>query len=86
MFGDQDDDTPGMQNQTATREVAEYTKAKGNVGSPVTAEDPDPNADPLTYALSGADAGLFTVDSPGQIKVKSGTKLDFETVKATSTW
>ena len=47
---------------------------------------PDPNADPLTYALSGADAGLFTVtdaelegDEGGQITVKSGTKLDFET-------
>ena len=79
MFGDQDSDTPGTQNQSATREVAENTKAKGNVGSPVTAKDPDANADPLTYTLSGDDAGLFSVDSPGQIKVKSGTKLDFET-------
>ena len=81
-------DTPGTQNQTATREVAENTKAKGNVGSAVTAEDPDPNADPLTYTLSGADAALFSVgadaatedvDEGGQITVKSGTKLDFET-------
>ena len=74
---DQDSDTPGTQNQTATREVAENTKA--NVGSPVTAEDPDPNADPLIYRLSGADAALFSVGSNGQIKVKSTTKLDFET-------
>ena len=81
VFGDQDSDTPGTQNQSATREVAENTKAKANVGSAVIAEDPDPNADPLVYALSGADAGLFTVASPGQIKVKSGTKLDYEAAK-----
>ena len=59
------------------------------MGSPVTAKDPDPNEDPLVYRLSGADAALFsvdaddatttTVDEGGQIKVKSGTKLDFET-------
>ena len=71
---------------STTREVAENTKAKGNVGNAVTAVDPDPNADPLTYTLSGADAALFSVtdavlggDQGGQITVKSGTKLDFET-------
>ena len=84
VFEDQDSDTPGTQNQTATREVAENTKA--NVGNAVIAEDPDPNADPLIYRLSGADAALFSVtdanlvdDKGGQIKVKSTTKLDFET-------
>ena len=79
VFEDQDSDTPGTQNQSATREVAENTKA--SVGNPVTAEDPDPNADPLIYTLSGADAALFSVASPGQIKVKSGTKLDYEAAK-----
>ena len=64
--------------------------------SPVTAEDPDPNEDPLIYKLSGADAALFSVDADdaatdavdegGQIQVKSGTKLDFEAPKTTSTW
>ena len=62
---------------STTREVAENTK--GDVGNAVTAVDPDPNADPLIYTLSGADAALFSVGSPGQIKVKTGTKLDFET-------
>ena len=72
--------------------MAENTKA--TVGNAVTAKDPDPNADPLIYTLSGADAALFTVDQRrsrlrmdvdegGQIKVKSGTKLDFETAKTT---
>ena len=61
---------------STTREVAENTKVE--VGNAVTAEDPDPNEDPLIYTLSGADAGLFSVASDGQIKVKSGTKLDYE--------
>ena len=77
VFPDQDSDTPGTQNQTVTREVAENTKA--SVGNPVTAEDPDPNEDPLIYKLSGDDAALFSVGSNGQITVKSGTKLDYET-------
>ena len=72
VFKDQDSDTPGTQNQSAMREVAENTDA--NVGSPVTAEDPDPNEDPLIYKLSGADAALFGVGSDGQIKVKSTTE------------
>ena len=89
VFDDQDDDTDGVQNDETTREVAENTAAPGNVGSPVTATDSDPNSDPLDYTLSGADAGLFSVgadnpdtmelDEGGQIKVKSGTKLDYET-------
>ena len=80
VFSDEDIDAP-------TREVEE--NAKDTVGSPVTAKDPDPNEDPLVYTLSGADAVLFsvgdddatttTVDEGGQITVKSGTKLDFET-------
>ena len=89
VFDDQDDDTDGVQNDETTREVAENTAALGPVGSPVTATDSDPNSDPLDYTLSGADAGLFSVgadnsttadvDEGGQIKVKSGTKLDYET-------
>ena len=89
VFDDQDDDTDGVQNDETTREVAELTAALGNVGSPVTATDSDPNSDPLDYTLSGADAGFFSVgadnrvtmdvDEGGQIMVKSGTKLDYET-------
>ena len=87
VFGDEDSDTPGTQNQSAMREVEENTK--GTVGKAVTAKDPDPNEDPLMYTLSGVDVALFsvgaddptttTVDEGGQITVKSGTKLDFET-------
>ena len=74
VFDDQDDDTAGVQNETATREVAENTEAivaddstsadsdtTDNVGNPVTATDPDPNSDALVYTLSGPDAASFRV-------------------------
>ena len=82
----------GVQNTTAERKVDENTGAVAtddaaadeddnvadNVGSAVTANDPDPNTDPLVYTLSGADAGLFRVRDNGQIEVASGTELDYE--------
>ena len=90
-FVDQDDETPGTQNQTAVRNVSENTEAGMNVGGPVTAKDPDPNSDPLIYTLEGPDAGLFDVgeddqdtedvDEGGQIKVGTGTMLDHEASK-----
>ena len=49
------------------------------MGSVVTATDPDPNADPLTYTLEGTDASKFRVRDNGQIEVGAGTKLDYET-------
>ena len=88
VFDDQDDDTDGVQNDETTREVTESTEAADdadadvatdNVGSPVTATDPDPNSDQLDYTLSGTDAALFTVRASGQIEVGAGTKLDYET-------
>ena len=92
VFVDQDADMDGVQNTTAERKVDENTgavatddadedaneNAADNVGSAVTANDPDPNTDPLIYTLSGADAGLFRVRDNGQIEVASGTELDYE--------
>ena len=56
-----------------------------NVGDPVRATDVDATQ-LLTYRLSGADAGSFSIESDtdtntrgGQIAVKAGTKLDYET-------
>ena len=90
-FVDQDDETPGTQNQTAVRNVSENTEAGMNVGNSVTAKDLDPNSDPLIYTLEGPDAGQFDVgeddpstpdvDEGGQIKVGDGTKLDYEASK-----
>ena len=91
VFVDQDGDTPGVQNETTTRKVAENTKAiasddaavdveaADNVGKPVMAEDPDPNTDPLIYTLGGDDAAKFRVRDNGQIEVGVGTMLDYET-------
>ena len=88
VFEDQDTETDGVQNTETTRKVEEIAEAvddstddsaDDNVGSPVTANDPDPNADALTYTLGGADADSFTVRADGQIEVGDGTKLDYET-------
>ena len=50
-----------------------------DVGAPVTADDPDIGA--LTYSLSGTGHELFEVDANGQITLKSGSALDFETTQ-----
>ena len=71
-FVDQDTETDGLQNEATGRKVEENTAADAtddsdtdeagdNVGGLVTAEDDDPNADALTYTLSGADADSFTI-------------------------
>ncbi len=71
------------EGDSATRSVPEYSPAGTNVGEPVTATDPEGSA--LTYALGGADAGLFEVDSStGQITVGDDTTLDFKTTASYS--
>ena len=64
-------------SETGQRSVDENTRAGANVGAPVAAEDPE--NDRLTYTLTGADAAAFTITSSGQLRVGSGTMLDFET-------
>ena len=53
-----------------------------DVGTPVTASDPDnttdnPTKDTLTYSLDGGDGAAFQIDADGQIKTKG--ELDRET-------
>ena len=63
------------------RNIAENSAAGTNVGAAVTATA-NPNNYTLTHTLSGTDAGKFTIESSsGQIKVKTGTNLDYETKK-----
>ena len=67
---------PEFDSATATREVPENTEAGENIGSPITANDPD--NDTLTYTLGGADASSFDIGrSTGQITVGAGTALDY---------
>ena len=58
---------------STTREVAENTAVKANIGAPVAAKDVD-RGDTLTYGLSGADADArsFDIDEDtGQLKINA---------------
>ncbi len=93
VFGDEDPDMDGVQNDTAMRKVEENTEADAsddstdddasadNVGGAVTATDTkaDGTEETLTYTLGGADAAMFRVRDNGQIEVAAGTMLDHET-------
>ena len=62
-----------------TRSVAENSAAGSNVGAAVTAKSTNTTYT-YTHAMSGTDAGKFEIGSAtGQITVKSGTSLDYET-------
>ena len=63
---------------TTSRSIDENAVVGANIGSPITATDPD--NDTLTYSLSGTDAGSFVINTgTGQLKTKVGVELDFET-------
>ena len=70
------------QNAAVTIRISESTAEGAPLGgtSPVLVEAQDDD-DNLTYTLSGADAGFFTIDTTddgGQIRVGKGTKLDYD--------
>ncbi len=65
------------EGDSATRSLAENSPAGENVGAPLAATDLD--GDTLTYSLSGADAGAFSIDpGTGQVTTKSGVVYDYE--------
>ena len=69
---------PSFGASLAERSVPENSAAGTNVGSPITATDPD--GDTLSYSLTGTNTGKFTIDgATGQLKVGSETNLDHET-------
>ncbi len=69
-------EAPVFASDSITLTVAENTAAGTNIGSAVSATDPD--GDTLTYALGGTDAASFDiVSSSGQIQTKAS--LDYET-------
>ena len=72
---------PDFGEDPIERFVAENSPTAATAGAPVAASDPDPgDRAKLAYTLSGPDADLFTIDgSTGQIRVGSGTVLDYET-------
>ena len=67
---------PMFSSPNTTRNIAENTSAGEDIGSAITADDPD--NDDLTYTLSGTDAASFDIDrNTGQLKTK--VALDYET-------
>ena len=66
-------------NLETTLSLPENSPAGTNVGSAITATDPDA-VDTLTYSLSGTDAESFDIgSSTGQITTKTGVTYDYET-------
>ncbi len=64
------------EGSSTTRSVAENTAAASNIGSAVTATDPD--NDTLTYKLYGTDKDSFSINSAtGQLQTSAA--LDYET-------
>ena len=64
-----------------TRSVAENSAADTSVGDPVTGAPY--NGEALTYSLTGGAADAFTIDSAsGQVSVKQGVSLDYETTNS----
>ena len=64
------------EGSSTTRSVAENTAAASNIGSAVTATDPD--NDTLTYKLYGTDKDSFSINSStGQLQTSAA--LDYET-------
>ena len=69
---------PAFTEAAPSRSVAENSAIGTDVGTPVTAADPD--GDTLTYSLDGTDKASFRIDtSSGQLKTR--TALDFESGK-----
>ena len=70
-------EAPSFANSTATRSIAENTAANTNIGTAISATDPD-TGDTLTYTLGGTDAAAFRINSTnGRLKTRAA--LDYET-------
>ena len=64
---------------STTRSVAEDASIFADIGSAVSATDPD-SGTTLTYTLGGTDGTSFGIDSPtGQLYHNNAAKLDYET-------
>ena len=73
-----ENEPPAFPGATTSRDVSENLAANQNVGSPVSATDPE--RDYLTYSLSGIDAGHFNIaTSTGQILTKSDLNYEDRT-------
>ena len=70
-------EAPAFASGTVPLDIPEGTAANTNIGSPVSATDPDDD-DTLSYTLGGTDASSFTIDpNTGQLETEAA--LDYET-------
>ena len=73
-----ENEPPAFAAETDARTIAENTAAGRNIGTPVSATDPDAGDTTLTYTLGGDDAASFgIVATSGQLQTKAD--LDHET-------
>ncbi len=74
-------EAPVFEEDTVTHTIEENTAANTNIGTVITATDPD--GDDLTYTLGGTDAASFNIGSTnGQLRTKDA--LDYETKRTYS--
>ena len=84
VFTDEDMDEEGLQIEP--REVAENAAADAEVGDPVVATDTadadDTDNNSIFYSLGGDSASFMINSGTGQITVKAGAMLNYETKKS----
>lgn len=71
-------EAPVFRNEVLSVGTEEGSGGDGTVIATVLATDAD-DGDSFSYSLSGVDAGLFAIDTDGQITIATGATLDFET-------
>ena len=80
VFQDADRNTPGMQDEMVTREIAEDAGDGEDIGDAVEALDP---GDLLMFELGGADADSFGLSKPATgtnlVYLQTKADLDYET-------
>ena len=71
-------EAPEFELTSANFSVAENSRANKRVGGALAVTDPD-DGDTKTFSVSGKAKDKFSIDTDGQIRVKSGATLDYET-------
>ena len=71
---------PAFELESAEFSVEENASANRRVGRAFVVIDPD-DGDSRTFSVEGKDAGLFHIDTEGQIRVRRGAVLDYEALR-----
>ena len=69
---------PAFELESAAFSVEENASGNRRVGGALAVTDPD-EGNSRTFSVEGKDADLFHIDNEGQIRVRSGAALDYET-------